>query len=397
MENIHEKTFTSKALSIFREEIELKYLRKHSIFVNTIIGVLAIPIIFTLKAFDFSTQVIFLYAFFFFALFIINLAFFAYEDYFNSLKIAMYINVLGLYIISSSLIIDTQSPSFYIGIFLVYAIVSIYQDAKATLINNIALFIVGILAISNNPNIFLLQSPNPISTVYLYVFLAVFVLLISIASSVFIKRKSKFFDKLTEIQEIEIRTLETLFELEEIHKARSLKSKHYLSSVNRFTERFTKDYDIENVFKEKLKIIKDLERLNFEEVVLKYHNHTREEINEINNLRLSKVYRIRYLAYKIGFLEDTIIPKNKIYSDTRFTSLKHYEDSRYARIIAFVVLYVLLRLDNPVYRGLNDKEVKEYLLNSELFHLIDTEVRTIYINNSEVFDKIFLEIYREEN
>ncbi len=398
MENMQSRINTSRELENFRKDIELRYLKKHSLFVLSLIGIIALPVIFMLNTFGFSTHVLFLYAFFFFAILVINLAFFAYEDYFNSIKVAMYINTLGLYALSASLIIDVKSPSLYISIFLVYAIVSLYQDAKVNLLNNIAVFFLGVLAISNNPMIFNLQSQNNISITYIYLFLLVFVFLISIASTVFIKRKAKFIAKLTEIQEIEVRTLDTLFELETLYKGKkAAKSKSYFESINRFSDVFSKDYGMENAIKSKVKVIKDLEQMDIKEVQEKYPNYSIEEVKEIDNLRLNRSRKIRYIAYKIGLLEDFLIPKRDVYSDTRFTTLRHYEDNRHVRIIAFVVLYVLLRLDNPIFSGLSDMEVKEHIMSSELIHLIDADVLNVYLENSEVFDRIFKDIYREED
>ncbi len=381
----------------FRDDIEIKYLRKHSIFVNWIIGLMILPVLFYLRAYQVPNLSLLYYGIFFFILFSINLAFFAYEDYFNSLKLAMYITALGLYVVITSLIIQIQTPSMYTGIFIAYAIISLYQDAKVTTINNVALFFVGILAISQYQSIFELQSSFELSSIYIYVFLVIFVLLISLASRTFIKRKLKFFEKLAEIQETEIRTLETLFKLKKKYKENSFNTKHYYSAINKFTEEFTKDYEITNVFKDKIKIIKDLNTMKIRQVSEKYLNYTLEEITALSKLRLGINDKLTYLAFKMGMSENYEISKKEIFSETKFNSLKHYNDDLYTRIIAFSAFYVSLRVDKPFLNGLSDQEIKNFIENTEFFYMIDSRVRDIYLNNYEVFDKIFQDSYGKGN
>ena len=229
------------------EELELKYLKRKTLYVNIILLLLVFPIMLALYYSNISINTMIVYGFFFVVLFGVNFSFYAYEDYFNSLKLAMYITTLAIYMIAATLIIEIQSPSVFSFLFLAYAVVSVYQDKKAAFINNISLFFLGIIIVWRYPNIFSLNNSN-IQIVYIYIFLAVFVALLSISSFILINRKIFLFSKLAQIKETEIRMLGIVQDLKTLYESSSIKPNDYYDQLLAFSKELSKKIDIENIF-----------------------------------------------------------------------------------------------------------------------------------------------------
>ena len=79
-------------LEIYKEDLELKHLKRKTIIVNTIILLSALLVLFFLIEINYSLMKILPIMFMFFMLLILNLAYYSYDhDHYNSLKIAMYI------------------------------------------------------------------------------------------------------------------------------------------------------------------------------------------------------------------------------------------------------------------------------------------------------------------
>ena len=384
---------SSKLKTKLRNELEASYLQKNSFIVNVLLILIVIPIYLLLINYGFSQPIIFGYTVFFFAIFFINLALYTYRSYFDSLKISIYITTMAIYVLASSLILLLQTASIFFSLFIAYAIVSLYQDAKATIINNISIFLVGILTLVNYGDVmFGFSTSDSILSVYMYIYLVVFIILVSLASSVFIKRKMQFYDKLAEVQEIELRAINVMLNLKKEYDNQEIDSDFFIKNLETFLNEFLKKHEMSNVFQDHLKKLKEINSKNGE-----HHKSGDLSINndEINKLKLSANSKFIYLAYKIGLSQDKDVDKVKILSKTPFKSLKHYDDDLYTRIITFAVLYVSLRAGSHYLKALSNDEVRELLLSDEFGHLVDLNVKDIYMENSEVFDKIFEDTYAE--
>ena len=376
-------------LEIYKEDLELKHLKRKTIIVNTIILLSALLVLFFLIEINYSLMKILPIMFMFFMLLLLNLAYYSYDhDHYNSLKIAMYITTLGVYCISIVLIFMFPTPSVFTSIFLAYAIASIYQDYKSMLISNFALFISGSAFVLSFPDTFdIVGIQNPQQPVVL-IFLIVFVLLLTLSSYILIKRKNFFYNQLAQIKESEIRNIILYNEIESIKDGKAFDSEVYYDSLKKFSDALSEKIGVEDIFSRKIQLLKDIKSLKPKDVLEKYPEYTETEIGEISNMELEVHYKMRMLGLKSSQSKGIEVSRKEIFSESQFKSFKHFGDSRYAKIISFVVFYCLLKLDKPYLAALEEDKIKDIFLNSEYFYRVDKEIINIYLENNEVFDAI---------
>lgn len=376
-------------LEIYKESLELSHLKRKTIIFNSLVLVLAGIVLYFLLQLNVSTDQIVSTMLMFVVLFIINLAFYSYDqDHYNNLKIAMYISTLAVYVIAVTIILQFQTPSIFTSIFLAYAISSIYQDYRAMILSNSALFVAGTLLILRFPAIFEIVGNAESQTFFILVFLIVFVILLSLSSYILIKRKTFFYNQLAEIKESEVRNMELMLEIEKIKTNKSLDASEYYESLREFSKHLSKKIGIENVFERKIALLKDLKTMEISDILLKYTEYTLEEINEIKYMELDIEKKMSMIGIKASKSYGIEVSRKEIFSESQFKSFKHFGDAHYVKIISFVLFYTLLRLDKPYLNQLAEADVKDILLNSEYFYRIDRDIINIYLENNEVFDTI---------
>lgn len=376
-------------LEKYKESLELAHLKIKTLIVNAIVFVFAGVVLYFLIELNVGTSVVVSTMIMFFTLFVINLAFYSYDDdHYNNLKLAMYINTLGVYVIVITLILRFQTPSIFTALFLVYAITSIYQDFKTMMLSNFLLFITGSLLIVRYPEIFQLVSNGDSQTFYILVFLIVFVLLLSLSSYILIKRKMFFYNQLAQIKESEIRNMELLLEIEKINTNKDLDSEAYYSSLLEFSTELSKKIGISNIFDRKIKILRDMSILTMQEILEKYPEYNQDEIIELMNMELKINNKMRKIGIKSSQSQGIDVTRKEIFSESQFKSFNHQGDNSYVMIIAFVTFYCLLKIDKPYLKELDEEQIKDILYNSEYFHRIDRDIIDIYLENYEVFDTI---------
>lgn len=376
-------------LEKYKESLELAHLKSKTLIVNTIVFIFAGVILFFLIGLDTGISVILSTMTMFIVLFVINFAFYSYdEDLYNNLKIAMYINTLGVYSIAITLILRFQTPSIFTSLFLVYAIISIYQDFKAMMISNFALFFTGSVLIIRYPEIFKLIGNDDSQTFFILVFLIAFVLLLSLSSYILIKRKTFFYNQLAQIKESEVRNMELLLEIQKINTNKDLNSEEYYSSLIKFSKELSKKIGISNIFDRKINILRDLNVLTMQEILEKYPEYNNEEILELMNMELEINNKMRKIGIKSSQSYGIKVTRKEIFSESQFKSFNHQGDNSYVMIIAFVTFYCLLKIDKPYLKELDEEKIKDILYNSEYFHRIDRDIINVYLENNEVFDAI---------
>jgi hypothetical protein len=376
-------------IEAYKESLELAHLKKKTIIVNLIMFVLAGITLYFLIQIEAEMTTLFSILTMFILLFVINIAFYSYDnDHYNYLKIAMYINTLGVFSIAITLVFKYQTPSVFTVLFLAYAVTAIYQDFKSMIISNFALFIAGSLFILRFPRIFQLVGSDQSQTFFILVFLIVFVMLLTLSSYILIKRKTFFYNQLAQIKESEVRNIELLLEVENIKTNKSLDSEQYYETLKNFTKELSKKLSIENVFSRKIDILKDLKKMSSNEILSKYPEYSLEEINQLKNMELEINNKMRMIGVKSSQSFGVEVSRNEIFSESQFKSFKHHGDNIYVRIISFVVFYTLLKIDKPYLKTLDEKVIKDVLLNSEYFYRVDRDIINIYLNNNEVFDTI---------
>lgn len=373
----------------YKESLELAHLKTKTLLVNAIVFVLAGIVLYFLIRLDIEANVVISTMTMFIVLFIINFAFYSYdEDHYNNLKIAMYINTLGIYSIATVLILRFQTPSIFTVLFLVYALTSVYQDYKAMMLSNFSLFLVGSLLVIRYPEIFQLVGSNDSQTFFILVFLIIFVLLLSLSSYILIKRKIFFYNQLAQIKESEIRNMDLLLEIERINTKTDLNGKEYYNSLRGFSKELSKKIGISNLFDRKIDLLEDLNILSLQEVLDKYSEYNIDEITELMNLELEVNNKMRKIGIKSSQSYGVEVTRKEIFSESQFKSFNHQGDNKYAMIISFVVFYCLLKIDKPYLKELEEAKIKDILFNSEYFHRIDRDIIDIYLENNEVFDTI---------
>lgn len=390
-EDMKQNTYKNQYSQIeaYKESLELAHLKKKTLVVNLITFVLAGIVLYFLIDINANISTTVAILTMFTVLFVINIAFYSYDrDHYNNLKIAMYINTLGIFSIATTLIFQFQSPSVFTVLFLAYAVTAIYQDFKAMVLSNFALFITGALFILKFPRIFQLVGSDQSQTFFILVFLLVFVLLLTLSSYILIKRKTFFYNQLAHIKESETRNIDLLLEVENLKTKKSIETDDYYRILKNFSKELSKKLSIENVFEQKIDMLKDLKTMTNNEVLAKYPDYSQKEINELKYMELDLNNKMRMIGVKSSQSFGIEVSRNEIFSESQFKSFKHHGDNNYAKIISFVTFYALLKIDKPYLNALDEKVIRDYLLNSEYFYLVDREIINIYINNNEVFETI---------
>ena len=376
-------------LEIYKESLELAHLKRKTIIFNLLVFILAGLVLYFLLQMNVESEIVISIMIMFIVFMVINIAFYSYDsDHYNNLKIVMYISTMGLYVIAASLILRFQTPSMFTVLFLTYAITSIYQDYKAMILSNSALFISGTLLILRFPDIFEIVGNTESQTFFILVFLIVFVILLSLSSYILIKRKTFFYNQLAQIKESEIRNMELLLEIEKIKTNKKLDADEYYESLKKFSKQLSKKIGIENVFERKIELLKDIKSMDISDILGKYTEYTLEEINELKYMELDIRKKMKMIGIKASKSHGIEVSRKEIFSESQFKSFKHFGDDRYVKIISFVLFYTLLKLDKPYLLELEEEKVKDILLNSEYFYRIDRNIINIYLDNNEVFDTI---------
>lgn len=376
-------------LEKYKESLELAHLKTKTLIVNAIVFLLAGVVLYFFIKLDVGTSVIISTMAMFFVLLVINFAFYAYDqDHYNNLKLAMYVNTLGIYSITITMILRFQTPSIFTSLFLVYALSAVYQDFKAMMISNFALFITGSILVIRYPDIFELVSGEDSQTFFVLVFLIVFVLLLSLSSYILIKRKTFFYNQLAQIKESEVRNMELLLEIQKINTNKTLNSEEYYSSILKFSSELSKKIGISNIFDRKISILRDVNLMSMQDVLEKYPEYKKEEIIDLLNMELEINNKIRNVGIKSSQSYGVEVIRKEIFSESQFKSFNHQGDNNYVMIIAFVTFYCLLKIDKPYLKELDEEKIKDILHNSEYFHRIDRDIINIYLENNEVFDTI---------
>lgn len=376
-------------LETYKESLELKHLKRKTIIVNILLFIFAICTVFYMVEINKGLNSVLAVSLMFGTLLLMNLAFYSYDyDLYSSLKVAMYITTLGIYVISITLIFMFPTPSMFTSLFLAYAITSVYQDYKSIFISNTSLFIAGFALIVRFPDIYEVRGISDPQRIILLSFMIVFGLLLSLSSYILIKRKNFFYNQLAQIKESEIRNIILHDEVKKIRTNKDFKSEGYYEALEELSVELSKKIGIENIFMEKIELLKFLQSHSIVEALEKYPNYEENDLKELINMELNIHYKMRMIGLKASQSGGINVARKEIFSEEQFKSFKHFGDTRYIKIISFVVFYVLLKLDKPYLKALEEEKIKDIFINSEYYYRIDQDIRNIYLENNKVFDTI---------
>lgn len=373
----------------YKESLELKHLKRKTIIVNSIVFLTAMIVLYFLITIGSPLNTIIKMMVLFASLLMMNFAFYAYDDdLYNSLKLAMYANTIGVYVIAVVLIFEFQTPSVFTTLFLAYAITSIYQDYKSMLLSNLALFVSGTSMIFSYSEVFEIATNQNPQNVSIFIFLTVFVLLLTLSSYILIKRKNFFYNQLAQIKESELRNIGLFYEIDYIKRKEKLNSEEYYESLSEFSKELSKKIGIENVFKRKIELLRDVKKMQMSDILAKYTEYTKEEIDEISMMELEIHDKMKEIGLKSSQSYGVEVTRKEMFSESQFKSFKHFGDHKYIKIISFVVFYCLLKINKPYLSALEEEKIKDILYNSEYFYRVDRDIISVYLENNEVFDTI---------
>lgn len=383
-------------LETFKELLELKHLKIKTLLVNILIVIFGVIVGVVLYLLEYDQRTFLGIMFMFVLLLSVNFAFSAYiDDPYNNYKLSMYFNVIGVYSISIALIVLFKTPSIFTSLFLVYAIMAIYQDYRAMLLSNGSLFVSGFLLSVYFPEVFDIPGIQNIHNFFIIIFLIIFVMLLTLSSYILIKRKTFFYNQLAQIKESEVRNMDLLTEINKIKTKKDLNSAEYYQSLNEFSKELSKKIGIENIFSRKIELLKDIKKLSMPDLLKKYPEYNKEQIQEIGLMELSVNTKMRNIGLKASKTHDLEVTRKEIFSESQFKSFKHPKDHQYIKIISFVVFYCLIKLDKPYLKEIDEDKIKDMLLNSEYFYRVDPDIIQIYLENNKVFDTVVNDILKD--
>lgn len=392
------KKYQYSQLDKYKEHLELQHLKLKTIIVNIMMFLISFVVLYFFIRLGVSEDRMIPILLLFYTLIIVNITFYSYDsDQYNNLRIAMYINTMGVYVATIILILQFQTPSIFTSLFIAYAITAIYQDYKAMLLSSGLLFFSGIILLTGYSDIFTLVGNTSPQEGFIIAFLIIFVLLLTLSSFILIKRKTFFYNQLAQIKEAEVRNMKLLMTIEKIKTNKELDYESYYSSLYKFTEELAKKLDIENVFHDKITILKDSKNMTRSELINKYTSFTKEEIDEILELELETHEKMKMIGIKASKSINVNVDRKEMFSEAQFKSFKHEDDHRYIKIISFVVFYAMLKVEKPYFKAMKEDTIKDILFNSEYYYRIDREIIDIYLNNHKVFDTIVKDIMKEES
>ncbi len=376
-------------LERYKEFLELGHIKRKTLTVNIIISVLIVILLLFGYVNEIDAKLINPTAFVLGIVLLINVGFyFVQDDLYNNLKLSMYATIVGLYAATDILIFYFKTPSIFTVLFLTYAVISVYQDLKAMILSSSFLFLSGFLLINEFPDIFATASGAVSEVVYVQTFLLIFVLLLTLSSYILIKRKTFFYNQLASIKESELRNIQLMEEVLSINKKSNKEFDKYYEAIDNFNVKLSEKIGVSNLLGRKIEILKDLRTKKPRELLSKYSDFTIEELEALEVLEFETHKKMQYLAIKASKSNDIKVSKKEIFSETQFKSFKHINDSRYTKIISFVVFYTLLKIDKPYLKKIDEQQLKDILYNSEFYYRVDQEIIDIYLQNTDVFEAI---------
>ncbi len=382
-------------LNTYKEQLELQHLRVKTIIVNIVNIIFALLVLYFFTVLNVTIEKLVIVELLFGIQLLINLYLYAQsEDQYDNLKLSLYVNTLFEYVIVITLIFIFQTPSVFTLLFLAYATTAIYQDSKVTLLSNISIFLAGLLLTINYPLVFKTTGTTTYQEMLIVIYLFLYIILLSISSYIIIKRKSFFYNNLAKIKEAEVRNIRLMTEIGQLAGNEHFKNTDYYDSLQKFFSEICKKIGIENIFNRKINLIKELETKTPSELLLKYPEYNFDRLQELSEMKLAVMSKFHNLAVKSSKIGEVPFNKKEQFSEALFQSFKHPADERYVKIIAFSVFYVLLKTNKLFLKEFEEEKIRDILIRSEYFYLIDPKIFRIYQDNYQVFDMIVEDVLK---
>lgn len=309
-------------------------------------------------------------------------------------RLISYFSIISLYTLMLGTLIHDDIPFLMASIFVVFAIGYLYVDLRAASLNHLMLLVVTNVVLWFYPEVYSLDEMTNFSTFYISSFIFIIILLLYLADFIVIKRKLYHFGKLAKIQENEFKVIELLYDLQERYTDEAFEAEGYYKRLRNFFNDFSTKVGVENVFEEQINLIETLDKTSSNVLKERHPEIPDHIIGELDLLTLSKKKRIRHLAMKASQV-NSIDVQDEYLSDALFDSMRHFYDNIHIKITVFSVFYVYCRMAKNYEQSLSDDEFLKYLNNSGIVNVIEPSVYEAYLENRDVFDKIFNDAFKE--
>ncbi len=392
------KTFIFAQTEDFRNQLEIKHIRKKNHYV---LGIILFLMIFFLvymliSGYSFLSSLPVMVGFF--VVLIFNIANLAYgQDNPEFFHINKYITTIGVFSVFIGIIFYFKSPSMVIGLFIAYAISAFYQDVKVLFISNMLTLSIVLLITVNYPEFLGLENATLESRFGIGFFFVVFILVLSVSNFIIIKQKSFFFNQISSSNEIEFRNLDLLIDLKKQVNEPAESIEFYFDALTEFTNAFSKKINSENLFSEKIAMMKKLAyHQPYEQIIKEHPSFTKVDLERLEELVITDHNKLRKIAMKMSYTHGVDIKKREIFSETQFKSFNHQADNIEIKIVAFVLFYTALKKGYGILPGLREEDIYHALIETDFYYYLEPGITKIYQQNSEVFDQIVNDAFKKK-
>lgn len=370
-------------------DIERHFLRKKAFHVGLILAIIMVLTMAMLVSIQIDFSFISLYSVMFLALIGLNALFYYKGNIFPDFHISMYATAIGLYLIAIGLILEIRHPSIFTILFLFYGVLAIYQHSKTSTLNNLFLFLSGSIIVLGFPDMFSTESLVSI-TAYIYSFMLIFVIILSISSFILTKQKERFYWSFAGIREREIRMIRTVFELENELTDHQFDYASYYDKLDAFTKSLADEIGVKNIFSERINILRELSISKDEEILKSARDYAPGDIEELKQLELKRYGKMPYVAFKAAQYA-TLDASESVRTtnlDAITKSFDNPKDSMGVKVVAFSVLITLLRINKPYLKALSIDTIESLFDKDEFSRLFDEKLLKFFKNNKDMFKKL---------
>lgn len=309
-------------------------------------------------------------------------------------RLISYFSIISLYTLMLGTLIHDDIPFLMASIFVVFAIGYLYVDLRAASLNHLMLLVVTNVVLWFYPEVYSLDALTNFSTLYISAFIFIIILLLYLADFIVIKRKLYHFGKLAKLQENEFKIIEFLYDLQERYTKETFDPEAYYNRLRTFFADFSTKIGVENVFEEQINWIETLDTMPVTLFKERYPEIPDHVVEELDLLTLVKKKRLRHLAMKASQVKNIDVQEEYL-SDALFDSMRHFNDNIHIKVTVFSVFYIYCRMPKSHEATLSDDDFLAYLNKSGIVNVIEPSVYEAYLENRDVFDKIFNDAFKE--
>lgn len=381
----------------YKVELEKKYLVRQNIFVLSLISIIGILSVVYLLLIHEDLKIIIGLSTGFLLIIGFNISALAYsESHIEFLQFNKFITSMMFFTLMVIFVIFFESPSFIPFLFLAYLIAAVYKDVKVLSIISLYFILTMAMLLINYGGLFYFQYNPTTNNLVIGIFVVLFLSLLMISTVITIKESQFFYNQISFSKEKECRNLEMLTSLKSNVESSCYFHLDYYDTVKSFFSAFTKKIGTDNVFEEKIDVIKKLAEGVSKAVILKEHkDFSPKDLYRLQSLVIKQETLLRKISMHIFYYNQRDIHEKEIFSETHFESFNKSVDDVGTKIVAFSVFYVLLKKGLPGTKPLTKEAIYHMLIETEFYYSLHPSIRLIYQDNAEVFETIYMDVFNE--